>query len=166
MSALLILPADLGDARVAALLATHAATARAETARGSAHALDLDGLKAPGMSVWAAWRDGVLVGVGALKRLSATEGEVKSMYTDPAARRAGVGRRMLDHIVAAAESAGMARLSLETGSWPYFEPARALYASAGFTECGPFAEYVADPNSVFMTRALSPPAIGRRQPDG
>ena len=73
---------------------------------------------------------------------------------------------MLDHIVAAADSAGLARLSLETGSWPYFEPARALYASAGFTECGPFGEYVADPNSVFMTRALRPPAIGRRQPDG
>ena len=165
MSALVILPADLGDARVAALLARHAATARAETGRGSAHALDLDGLKAPGMIVWAAWRDGSLVGVGALKRLSATEGEVKSMHTDIAVRRSGVGRRMIDHIIAAAESAGLARLSLETGSWPYFEPARALYASAGFAECGPFGGYVADPNSVFMTRALRPPASSGRQPD-
>jgi putative acetyltransferase len=166
MTALVILPADLGDARVAALLATHAATARAETAAGSAHALDLDGLKAAGMMVWAAWRDGALVGVGALKRLSATEGEVKSMHTAIAARRAGVGRAMLDHIVAAAERVGLARLSLETGSWPYFEPARALYASAGFTQCGPFSDYVADPNSVFMTRVLGPPASGGRQPDG
>jgi putative acetyltransferase len=156
MSDLVILPADLGDPRVAALLATHAATARAETGKGSAHALDLDGLKAPGIIVWAAWRDGSLAGVGALKRLSATEGEVKSMHTAIAARRAGIGRRMLDQILAAAESAGLARLSLETGSWTYFEPARALYASTGFTECGPFGDYVADPNSVFMTRVLRP----------
>ena len=107
MTTFVILPANLDDPRVAALLATHAATARAETGRGSAHALDLDGLKAPGIIVWAGWRDGSLVGVGALKRLSATEGEVKSMHTTIAARRAGVGRRMLDHILAAAENAGL-----------------------------------------------------------
>ncbi len=165
MTALVILPADLRDSRVTALLTTHAATARAETGAGSAHALDLDGLKAPGVIVWTAWRDGSPVGVGALKRLSATEGEVKSMHTAISARRAGIGRAMLDHIVAAAERAGLARLSLETGSWPYFEPARALYASAGFAECGPFGDYVADPNSVFMTRALGAPASRGRQSD-
>jgi putative acetyltransferase len=49
---------------------------------------------------------------------------------------------------------GMKRLSLETGSWAYFQPARALYRKQGFVECPPFADYREDPNSIFMTREL------------
>lgn len=107
--------------------------------------------------MWAAWLSGDLVGASALKRMSGVEGEVKSMYTSPTARRKGVARAMLAHIVAAARSEGIKRLSLETGSWPYFEPARALYAAYGFSQCGPFAEYREDPNSVFMTLDLTAP---------
>ena len=152
-----ILPADLDDQRLLALLATHVRAARAETARCSAHALDASGLSAPNISLWAAWLDGDLAGMGALKRLSATEGEIKSMYTTDSARRQGVARGMLAHIVSTARAEGILRLSLETGSWPYFDPARALYVAFGFSECGPFAEYREDSNSVFMTLDLAGP---------
>jgi putative acetyltransferase len=154
---------DLGDPRVVDLLHTHVTTARAATARGSAHALDLTGLKAPGISLWTIWEGETLLGVGALKQLSPDHGEVKSMHTAKAARRKGAGSAMLRHIMASARERGMARLSLETGSWDYFQPARALYRSHGFTECPPFADYAPDPNSVFMTLDLR---AGLLPPDG
>lgn len=100
------------------------------------------------------WEDETLLGFGALKRLSADHGEVKSMHTVQAMRRRGAGSAMLRHLIAAARADGMSRLSLETGSWDYFQPAQALYRSHGFVECPPFADYVLDPNSVFMTLDL------------
>jgi putative acetyltransferase len=146
----------LDDPRVVELLHTHATRARAETARGSAHALDLSGLRAPEITFWSAWEGDTVVGVGALKRLSAEHGEIKSMHTAEAARGRGVGSALVRRIMAAARARGMSRLSLETGSWPYFLPARALYARHGFVECPPFGEYREDPNSVFMTVELRP----------
>jgi putative acetyltransferase len=128
--------------------------ARAETARGSAHALDVAGLRTPDMTFWSAWEGDAVVGVGALKRLSAEHGEIKSMHTAEAARGRGVGSALLNRIMDTARARGMIRLSLETGSWPYFLPARAFYAGHGFVECGPFGEYANDPNSVFMTLPL------------
>jgi putative acetyltransferase len=145
----------LDDPLVIALLQAHLTRARAETARGSAHALDLSGLRSPEVTFWSAWEGKALVGVGALKRLSADHGEVKSMHTAAVARGRGVGSAMLRQIIAAARARGMSRLSLETGSWAYFTSARALYARHGFVECGPFGEYREDPNSVFMTLALA-----------
>jgi putative acetyltransferase len=158
VSELRIEEGGLDDPRVVALLTRHVTRARAETAPGSAHALDLDGLRAPEMRFWSAWEGGELVGVGALKRLGDDYGEIKSMHTDEAVRGRGVGSALLRHIMAEARAAGMRRLSLETGSWPYFLPARALYARHGFVECGPFGDYRADPNSIFMTIALDPTA--------
>ena len=146
----------LDDPRVIALLHTHRTRARAETAPGSSHALDLAGLRAPEVTFWSAWEGDAVLGIGALKRLSAEHGEVKSMYTVEAARGRGVGAALLQRIMAAARARGLRRLSLETGSWPYFLPARALYARHGFVESGPFGEYTEDPNSVFMTVELSP----------
>jgi putative acetyltransferase len=150
-----IIEGGLDDPRVVALLHTHVSRARAETARGSAHALDLAALRAPEITFWSAWEGEAVVGVGALKRLSADHGEVKSMHTAEAARGRGVGSALLRQIVATARAAGMSRLSLETGAWPYFAPARALYARHGFVECGPFRDYRKDPNSVFMTWVLA-----------
>jgi len=149
-----IVEGGLDDPRVVELLHTHTTRARAETAPGSAHALDLSGLRAPEVTFWSAWEDDAVVGVGALKRLSADHGEIKSMYTAEAARGRGVGSAMLRHIIAAARGHGISRVSLETGSWPYFAPARALYAQHGFVECAPFGDYQPDSNSVFMTLAL------------
>src|SRR5579863_6723056 len=115
-----MLRGDLGDPRVIELLRIHLTSARAETAPGSAHALDLTGLQSPDISFWTIWDDETLLGVGALKRLSADHGEVKSMYTVQFSRRRGAGSAMLRHIIATARASGMSRLSLETGSWNYF----------------------------------------------
>lgn len=145
---------DLSDPRVIALLDIHLASARAETAPGSAHALDLSGLQAPGISFWAIWEGEALLGVGALKRLSSDHGEVKSMHTAEARRGMGAGSAMLGHIIATARAEGFSRLSLETGSWDYFRPAREFYSKHGFTECPPFGGYRPDLNSVFMSLDL------------
>jgi putative acetyltransferase len=145
---------DLTDPRVVDLLQSHLASARAHTAPGSAHALDVTGLQAPNITFWAAWDGDTLVAVGAFKLLAENHGEVKSMHTVPSARRKGVGSAMLQHIVAFARSRGISRLSLETGSWDYFQPAVAFYRKHGFVECQPFADYVPDPNSIFMTLDL------------
>jgi putative acetyltransferase len=152
-----ILPGDLGDPRVTGLLLTHLASARAQTAPGSAHALDLAGLQSPDISFWTIWDGDMLLGTGALKRISPDHGEVKSMHTARSERRRGAGSAMLRHIIASAKEQGMSRLSLETGSWEYFLPALSLYRRHGFVECAPFADYAPDPNSVFMTLDLQGP---------
>jgi len=149
-----IVEGGLDDPQVIALLQTHLIRARAETARGSAHALDVSGLKAPDVTFWSVWDEEILVGIGALRRLSADHGEIKSMHIAEVARGCGIGRALLQHILTNARVTGLSRVSLETGAWPYFEPARRLYARYGFVECPPFGEYRSDPNSVFMT--LSP----------
>ena len=149
-----IIDGDFSDARVLDLLRVHLTNSRAQTAPGSAHALDVAGLQAPGISFWTIWDDDTLLGCGALKRLNGDHGEVKSMHTAQVARRKGIGSAMLLHIIASARARRMSRLSLETGSWDYFAPARALYARHGFVDCAPFADYVLDPNSVFMTLEL------------
>jgi putative acetyltransferase len=149
-----IIQGDLSDPRVVALLQIHLTSARVATAAGSAHALDLSGLQSPDISFWTIWEDEMLLGIGALKRLSADHGEIKSMHTAQSMRRCGVGSAMLRHLIATARASGMSRLSLESGSWDYFRPAHALYRSHGFVECPPFADYVLDPNSVFMSLEL------------
>jgi putative acetyltransferase len=149
-----IIRGDFQNPRVVDLLRTHLTRARAETAPGSAHALDVTGLQSPDINFWTIWEDEALLGVGALKRLSADHGEVKSMHTVESMRRRGVGSAMLRHIIAAARERGMVRLSLETGSWEYFRPAQAFYRRHGFVECPPFPDYVLDPNSVFMSLDL------------
>ena len=145
----------LDDPRVQRLLAHHFTSARAETAPGSAHALDLSGLKSPDVCFWSAWDGEAVIGVGALKRLSESHGEIKSMHTEQSHRRKGVGGAMLRHIIERARKMGLSRLSLETGSWPYFAAARELYRRHGFVECPPFGSYIADPNSVFMALELA-----------
>lgn len=147
--------ADFSDARVTGLLTHHAETARARTAHGSAHALDVGDLMHPGIAVWTAWEGDALLAVGALRRLSAHEGELKAMHTAIAQRRRGAGSAILCHLIAEARAAGLARLCLETGSWDFFIAARALYAAHGFAVCPPFADYRPDPNSVFMSLALT-----------
>lgn len=149
-----ILPGDFCDPRVVDLLRVHLEMARAASPRRSAHALDLAGLQAPDIAFWAGWEGETLMAVGALARLAPDHGEVKSMHTPEALRGRGAGSAMLRHIIAAARARGYCRLSLETGSVVYFQPARALYRRHGFEECAPFAGYRPDPNSVFMTLRL------------
>jgi putative acetyltransferase len=145
---------DPGASDVRRLLATHLGEVRAPTPPEDAHALDVDGLLDPSVTFFSLRRDGVLLAVGALKRLDPGHAEVKSMHTVAAARGQGIGRRMAEHLIAVAREAGYRRLSLETGSMVEFAPARALYASVGFEPCGPFGEYRASPNSTYMTMDL------------
>ena len=147
----------LDDPRVVELLDIHVIRALAE-GRGSGHALDLAALmRSPGLTVWSAWEDdtrSTLIGIVALRTLTSEHGEVKSMHVAERMRGRGYGAAMVQHIIAAARARGMSRVSLETGSWPFFAPARALYARLGFVECEPFDGYVPDPSSVFMTLVL------------
>jgi putative acetyltransferase len=119
-----IIEGDFSDPSVLDLLHTHLTNARAQTAPGSAHALDITGLRSPDISFWTIWDDETLLGCGALKRLSTDHGEVKSMHVVEGRRRRGAGTVMLRHIIETAKARGMSRLSLETGSWEYFRPAR------------------------------------------
>lgn len=145
---------DLAGPEIRALLAEHLRSMHQLSPPESVHALDLTGLLQPEITFWTAWSGRELLGCGALKELSSGHGEIKSMRTSAAHRRQGVGRAMLEHIIAEARRRSYRRLSLETGSMPAFEPARRLYESSGFTYCSPFADYTDDPNSVFLTRTL------------
>jgi putative acetyltransferase len=145
---------DLRGAAIAALLEEHLAAMRAASPACSVHALDLDALRGPRITFWTAWDGDDLLGCGALKALDAHTAELKSMRTATPYLRRGVARAMLAHIVADATRRGMRRLYLETGSTAPFEPACRLYERAGFARCGPFADYVDDAFSVFMTKAL------------
>lgn len=145
---------DLRGPEIRALLEEHLRHMHELSPPESVHALDLDALRRPEITFWTVWSGAELLGCGALKELDATHGEVKSMRTAAQRRRSGVARAVLAHLIGVARARGYARLSLETGSMPAFEPARRLYAAFGFTDCGPFADYAPDPNSVFMTRTL------------
>lgn len=145
---------DLRGPEIIALLREHMRCMEAVSPPESRHALNLDGLRQPEITFWTIWQDSNLAGCGALKQLSPHHGEIKSMRTTAAFLRQGVASRMLTHILNEAQRRSYHRVSLETGSTPYFEPARKLYANFGFKLCDPFADYKLDPNSVFMTKEL------------
>lgn len=145
---------DLSGPEIHALLAEHLAEMRRISPPESVHALPVEGLRQPDITFWTAWSGNDLLGCGALRQLSAVHGEIKSMRTANAHRGKGVAKALLEHIVEEAIRRGYETLSLETGSQREFEPARTLYERSGFACCPPFADYVEDPNSVFMTRSL------------
>ena len=145
---------DLSRPEIHALLNEHLQSMYELSPPESVHALDLEHLRRPGITFWSAWDGSVLLGCGALKELDPKHGEIKSMRTPNTLRRRGAGRAILAHMIAVARSRAYERLSLETGSMQAFKPAQRLYESFGFTYCGPFGEYVEDPNSVFMSLRL------------
>ncbi|MDP4095576.1 GNAT family N-acetyltransferase [Paenibacillus sp. P96] len=145
---------DLSGPEIIALIGEHLQDMHLTSPPESVHALDLDGLKKPDVTFWSAWEEEQLLGCGALKELDPLHGEVKSMRTASQHLRKGVARQMLAHIIEEAKGRGYERLSLETGSMEAFAPARKLYESFGFEYCAPFADYIEDPNSVFMTKEL------------
>ena len=145
---------DLSGPEIRGLLDEHLANMRQISPPESTHALPIEHLRDPAITFWSVWEDGELLGCGALTELDAQHGEIKSMRTAAAHVRKGVASAVLHHIVSEARRRGYRRLSLETGAAAAFRPAQQLYASAGFEYCGPFADYVLDPNSVFMTKTL------------
>jgi putative acetyltransferase len=139
---------------VRALLEAHLAFANTHSPREDVHALDVAGLLAAEVSFFSIREGAELLGVGALKHLDPRHAEIKSMHTAAPARGRGVGRAMVEHLLAVARDRGIHRISLETGSMAAFAPARALYAGFGFRVCPPFAGYPPSPNSTCMTLSL------------
>lgn len=145
---------DLTRPQIHALLGEHLSHMYELSPPENVFALDLSKLRQPGITFFSVWDAGVLLGCGALKELSPSQGELKSMRTPKAQRRRGAGRLVLDHIIAVAHQRNYQLLSLETGSHPDFRPAQQLYASCGFVPCGSFGSYQEDPHSVFMQMQL------------
>ncbi len=145
---------NVSDPRVLAFLADHLQDMRANSPACSVHALQPEQLLEEGVSFWTAWDGESLVGSVALKSLKGHHGEIKTMRADPERRGQGIGSALVEHVVNEAMKRGMTNLSLETGSQPFFAPARRLYARHGFIVCEPFAGYQVDPNSVYMTRKI------------
>ena len=145
---------DLSGSKIAEFLEGHIRDMKSVSPPESKHALDLDGLRKPEITFWTVWKDNRLIGCGAIKELDADHAEIKSMRTDAEYRGSGVASKLLEHILKEARLRGYRRISLETGSMPFFKPARNLYAKYGFVNCAPFSTYKEDPNSVFMTKKL------------
>jgi putative acetyltransferase len=146
---------DLSGDAVRGVIRAHLDQMFSQTPVESVHALDLSGLKAPGVTFWSLWDGGEIVGCGALKEIDPGHGEIKSMHTLARFRGKGYGRAMLTHILAEARRRTYKRISLETGATAPFQPAQTLYRTAGFTETGPIPGYGPDHHSCFLTLDLT-----------
>jgi putative acetyltransferase len=149
-----IRPDDLTDPQTRALLALHLSGMQAESPADAVFALDLSGLQSPDIRLWTLWDGGAVAGVGALRTISAGQGEIKSMRTHPDHLRKGVAGALLRHIIAAARAQGMVRLSLETGRGAAFDPALALYRAQGFVDGDAFGDYRDNGFSQFLHLTL------------
>jgi putative acetyltransferase len=145
---------DLSSPKIIELLREHLHSMTLHSPPESIHALDIEALRQPEITFWSVWDGSGLMGCGAIKELDSQHGEIKSMRTASAHLRKGVAAALMRHILDEARRRGYQRLSLETGSMEAFAPAHRLYASFGFKECAPFADYVEDPYSIFMSKEL------------
>lgn len=145
---------DLSSPEIIGLLREHLHSMTLHSPPESIHALDVEALRKPEITFWSVWDGSELMGCGAIKELNPEHGEIKSMRTASAHLRKGVAVALMRHILDEAQRRSYRRLSLETGSMEAFAPAHRLYASFGFKECAPFADYVEDPYSIFMTKEL------------
>ncbi|HAS8165061.1 TPA: GNAT family N-acetyltransferase [Vibrio vulnificus] len=145
---------DLSGGEVIKLLEEHLADMYATSPAESVHALDVEALKSPDITFFSGWVNGELQGCLAIKQLTPRHVELKSMRTSNSSRKSGVATKLLTHALNTAIDKGYRKVSLETGTQQFFQPARNLYEKFGFTYCGPFADYELDPHSHFMTREL------------
>ncbi|MBD7968413.1 GNAT family N-acetyltransferase [Paenibacillus gallinarum] len=146
---------DLTGPEIITLIEEHYKEMLSQSPEDSMHALDLERLRKPEIIFWTAWEGKELLGCGAMKELDPTHGEIKSMRTAPLHTRKGVAKRILEHMLEEAQRRGYHQVSLETGTLDSFKPAISLYTKLGFEYCEPFADYVEDPYSVFMTKQLT-----------
>ena len=145
---------NLSRSEVIEFLEDHLQSMIDVTPPGSVHALDIEALKQPDITFWSVWEESLLIGCGALKEIGSQHGEIKSMRTASSHLEKGVASHLLEYILTEAKRRKYRRVSLETGSFDAFQPARNLYAKFGFTYCEPFSGYTEDPNTVFMTIEL------------
>jgi putative acetyltransferase len=145
---------DLSGTEVRALVAHHLKGMEENSPPGTCYAFDVDALKQPGVTLWSAWYDDALVGMGGLKALDRDNGELKSMRVADRFLGQGAGHAILEHLIAEARTRKISALWLETGSSEGFAAALKLYERAGFRYCGPFFDYTDNGFSRFMTRTL------------
>ena len=136
------------------LLTKHFIELRAASPKGSAHVLDIPGLKIPSIKFWSLWQNDMLMGCGALKFLDKEHGEFKSIRIHDNFRRAGNGINVVNHLIKEAKKLNITRQSIETGAGNFFKPARKLFKKCGFETCKPFAHYKEDINSLYLTKTL------------
>tara|TARA_B100000427_G_scaffold130508_1_gene108570 strand:- start:415 stop:870 length:456 start_codon:yes stop_codon:yes gene_type:complete len=136
------------------LLKKHFIELRSVSPEGSAHVLDIEGLKDPSIKFWSLWENNKLIGCGALKFLEKNHGEFKSIRVADEFRKRGVGERIINHLIEEAKKLKISKLSVETGAGKFFLPARNLFSKFGFKKCPPFAHYKEDTNSCYYSLNL------------
>ena len=137
------------------LLNKHFIELRSVSPEGSAHVLDIAGLKDQSIKFWSLWDNNQLIGCGALKFLEKNHGEFKSIRVADKFRKSGIGEKIIEHLVEEAKKLEISKLSIETGAGDFFIPARKLFKSCGFEPCEPFAHYKEDINSVYLTKLIA-----------
>ena len=145
---------NFDNSSVNELLKKHFIELRSVSPEGSAHVLDIDGLKDPSIKFWSLWEDGSLIGCGALKFLEKEHGEFKSIRVVDKFRKKGIGERIINHLIFEAKKLKISKLSIETGAGEFFLPARNLFSKFGFKPWPPFAHYKEDPNSCYYSLDL------------
>ena len=142
------------NSEVNELLNKHFIELRSVSPKGSAHVLDIEGLKDKSIKFWSLWDNNELIGCGALKFLEKNHGEFKSIRVADKFRRSGIGEKIIEHLIEEAKKLEISKLSIETGAGDFFIPARKLFSKFGFKKCIPFAHYKEDPNSCYYTLDL------------
>ena len=145
---------DFENSEVNELLNKHFIELRSVSPKGSAHVLDIEGLKDKSIKFWSLWDNNELIGCGALKFLEKNHGEFKSIRVADKFRRSGIGEKIIEHLIEEAKKLEISKLSIETGAGDFFIPARKLFSKFGFKKCMPFAHYKEDPNSCYYTLNL------------
>ena len=145
---------NFDNSEVNELLTKHFVELRAASPEGSAHVLDIPGLKVPSIKFWSLWENEKLIGCGALKFLDKYHGEFKSIRIHDNFRRQDRGFNVIEHLITEAKKLKIKKLSIETGAGDFFIPARKLFKKSGFSICGPFAHYKEDANSVYLTKLI------------
>ena len=148
------LEGNFDNPKVHKLLSKHFVELRAASPKGSAHVLDIPGLKIPSIKFWSIWQNENLIGCGALKFLDKDHGEFKSIRIHDNFRNKGYGMNVVNHLINEAKKLKIKRLSIETGAGDFFLPARKLFNKCEFKECQPFGHYKEDVNSVYFTKII------------
>ena len=148
------LEGNFDNPKVDELLSKHFVELRAASPEGSAHVLDINGLKVSSIKFWSLWQDENLIGCGALKFLDESHGEFKSIRIHDNFRNKGYGIDVINHLINEAKKLKIKKLSIETGAGDFFLPARKLFKKCNFEECQPFAHYKEDVNSVYLTKII------------
>ena len=146
---------NFDNPKVHELLIKHFIELRAASPEGSAHVLDIEGLKHSSIKFWSLWKDKKLTGCGALKFLDKNHGEFKSIRVHDNFRKKGYGIEVINHLITEAKKLNVKQLSIETGAGDFFIPARKLFRNCGFKPCKPFAHYKEDTNSIYLTKFVS-----------